>query len=329
MKIWGALVFLFCVAVAFEATTLFRNIPSATHGSTVVFVRPGHSLHKISRQLVTQKVLKSSWKLRLLARITGNEKTVQPGEYRFDLPTPPWNILRNLSRGKVLLHKVTIPEGYGLSDIAKAMANADLSDEKSFQSLFFQKDLLDRLEVPAKSFEGFLFPDTYLFSKTDGEIKILETMVNRLRQSLTIEDQQRAKELDFSLLEWITLASIIEKESTHPDEQPLVSSVFHNRLKKRMRLQSDPTVIYGIKNFNGNLTRKDLETTTPYNTYRMRGLPPGPIASPGATAIHAAVNPAKTDYLYFVGDRKGRHVFTKSYKEHLEAVRKYQLRRRS
>jgi UPF0755 protein len=323
---WGAITILVFTALGFEAFTFFRNTSPPTD-STVLFIKPGLSVREISRQLQEGRVLDAPWKLRLLARVTGKQKELKPGEYRFDVPSPPWRVLRTMVEGKVILHKVTIPEGFAAKEIVATLVLSGLADRQDLMEQLVRKDLLARLRVPGGSFEGFLFPDTYFFSKTDETEKMLETMVARFRQNITPDDVRKSKELGLNLLQWITLASIIEKESSVPAEHPIISSVFHNRLKKKMRLQSDPTVIYGIPDFDGNLTRKDLETPTPYNTYTQGGLPPGPIANPGASAIHAAVNPGRTEYLYFVADRQGKHVFSKTYEEHQKAVATFQLSR--
>ena len=214
-----------------------------------------------------------------------------------------------------------------MEGVARAVHAAGLVDLDAFRRQLYRKDLLDYFGLPGQTFEGFLFPDTYYFAKTDAAMKMIETMVARFKEAIAPEDERNAKELGFNLLQWVTLASMIEKESSIPDEHPLISSVFHNRLKKKMRLQSDPTVIYGLPHFNGNLTKRNLETPTPYNTYTHAGLPPGPIANPSASAIHAAVNPPKTDYLYFVADQQGRHIFSKTYADHLKAVAVFQLHR--
>ena len=150
-------------------------------------------------------------------------------------------------------------------------------------------------------------------------------MLDELKRNMLPEDRVKAIALGWTDYQWITFASVIEKETARVDEYPLVSSVFHNRLKKGMKLQSDPTVIYGIPNYDGNIRKIDLQNDTPYNTYTRKGLPAGPICNPGAGALHASVNPAQTDYLYFVGNRQGQHVFTKTYEEHLKAVQQYQL----
>jgi len=323
---WGMILTVVSLFLAFQAFTFVKNLPYVARDSAVVFIEPKTTVRGISKQLGEAHVLKSPWKFRLLARVTGKHRNLQPGEYRFNVPSPPLEVLNTMAEGKVLLHRVTFPEGVTVEDVSQILIWGKLVKKEEFQSLLENKTLLDTFQVPANNFEGFLFPDTYFFSRTDGGAKIIETMVARFHQSINPNDQRKAREFGFSLIEWVALASIIEKEATVTDEHPIISSVFHNRLKKRMRLQSDPTVIYGIKNFDGNITKKHLRTDTPYNTYTRYGLTPGPIANPGSSAIHAAVNPAQTPYLYFVANNQGRHIFSKTYKEHRKAVVKYQIR---
>jgi UPF0755 protein len=324
---WGIVSLILIFTLGYETLSFVRNIPPLTPASTVVFIKPGSSVREMSRTLAEAQVLKTPWKLSFLARIFRKQAALRPGEYKMDVPSPPWTILRTLIEGKVILHKVTFPEGFTMTDITETLAASSLVNPDEFRGELARKDLLARLNLPGDTFEGFLFPDTYYFAKTDPPAKIVEAMVSRFRQAIRPEDQEKAEGFGFTLLQWITMASMIERESSLPDEHVTISSVFHNRLKKKMRLQSDPTVIYGIPNFNGNLTKLDLETPTPYNTYTRGGLPPGPIANPGESAIHAAVNPASTEYLYFVADQEGRHIFSKTYEEHLKAVAIYQLHR--
>ncbi|MEJ2039528.1 MAG: endolytic transglycosylase MltG [Desulfosarcinaceae bacterium] len=223
---------------------------------------------------------------------------------------------------------VTIPEGYTFKQIASELARLGLADEQAFIDLASDPATVHDFGLEGETMEGYLFPDTYYFPKGLPAKSIMAKMVERFRQQVPREWSQRARQLGLSLYQVITLASIIEKETGDASERPLISSVFHNRLKKHMRLESDPTVIYGIKNFDGNLTRKHLTTRTPYNTYTIRGLPKGPIANPGRDAIRAALYPAQTDFLFFVSKKDSTHHFSKTIEEHNRAVRKYQLRRR-
>jgi UPF0755 protein len=179
--------------------------------------------------------------------------------------------------------------------------------------------------IQAESLEGYLFPDTYYFPRNTPIDRIIQTMLDRFNTVFTPAWADRARGIGLSRHQVVTLASIIEKETGAAGERPLIASVFHNRLARGMRLQSDPTVIYGIEDFDGNLTRAHLETPTPYNTYQVAGLPPGPIASPGRAALEAALFPEETDYLYFVARGDGTHQFSTRLDEHNEAVRRYQL----
>ena len=176
--------------------------------------------------------------------------------------------------------------------------------------------------------EGYLYPETYYFSKGEGERKIIQTMISTFNQFYTLDMEEKARVLSMTRREIVTLASIIEKETSVGNERPLISAVFHNRLKRRIRLQSDPTVIYGLPDFDGNLTRKDLRVHSPYNTYWVKGLPPGPIANPGNESLIAVLNPAPVDYLYFVSKNNGTHYFSKTLSEHNGAVQRYQKNRR-
>jgi UPF0755 protein len=181
--------------------------------------------------------------------------------------------------------------------------------------------------IDAETFEGYLFPDTYYFSKDVTSEKIISAMVKKFRSVFTSTYKEQAKKLGLSIHRAVTLASIIEKETGDPEERSVISSVFHNRLKKKMRLESDPTVIYGIKDFDGNIKKRHLKTSTPYNTYQIPGLPPGPIANPGKKAIEAALFPADTDFLYFVSKKDNTHMFSTNIRDHNKAVRKYQLKK--
>jgi UPF0755 protein len=235
--------------------------------------------------------------------------------------------LEKLVSGEVKLYKITIPEGYNIAQIASLTAEAGFGEREKFIAAATDASFAREKGIEADTFEGYLFPDTYFFPRGTDSRKIIATMVDRFRSVFKPEWKDQGQVLGFTIHQIITLASIIEKETGVASERPIISSVFHNRLKKRMRLESDPTVIYGIKNFNGNLTRKHLATKTPYNTYRIKGLPRGPIANPGLESIHAALHPANTPYIYFVSKKDKTHQFSTNLKDHNKAVRKYQLRR--
>lgn len=294
---------------------------------TIVTVSRGQSLKQTADILHARGLINQPLKFRLLARLKGADKRIQAGEYILASNLPPANILEMMVSGKVRLYRFTVPEGSNLNQIADIIDAAGLVDRQAFLRSANDAVLVEGMGIGVGSLEGYLFPDTYFFPKNADVAQILETMVSRLRSEISDVWIKRAAELGLTLHEVITLASIIEKETGAPSERPLISSVFHNRLKKKMRLETDPTVIYGIEDFDGNLTRKHLETKTPYNTYRINGLPPGPIASPGRAAIEAALYPAQTGYLFFVSKKDGTHQFSTNLVDHNRAIRKYQLRR--
>ncbi|MFH1017512.1 MAG: endolytic transglycosylase MltG [Pseudomonadota bacterium] len=311
--------------LAVEVSSFLRVFPGREREPKVVFIKPHLPPGLIALELRNQGVLTSRWKFKLLVHLLGVGRKLKPGEYNFPVPSSPLEAVRTLVAGKVILHKVLFPEGITVDGMGHVLAEAGLVDTQSFEELTHRSDLPARFGIPAGSLKGFLFPDTYFLSKLDDGEAILRTVYERFKAVITPQDHLRARELRLSLLQWVTLASLIEKESSLTSEQPMISSVFHNRLKKWMRLQSDPTVIYGIPDFNGNLTKKDLQTPTPYNTYTKMGLPPGPIANPGLSALRAAIYPATTNFLYFVARKDGTHAFAATYEEHLKNVARYQL----
>ena len=221
----------------------------------------------------------------LLALVTDTSKHIKAGEYDLLSSMTPMAVLERLTRGKVKEYQVFIPEGFTLSQIASRLEDQGLVDGETFMSLASDSSLLSSLGIEGESAEGYLFPDTHTLTKSMGEEGIIRFMVRQFRKVMTPDMLERVNELGLTEGEVVTLASIIEKEGGAHEEGPMVSAVFHNRLKKGMRLQSDPTVIYGIEDFDGNLRKSDLLEKTPYNTYRIEGLPPGPICNPGREAI--------------------------------------------
>jgi len=296
--------------------------------SHIVSVAPGESFGMLSARLEKAGVIVSDIRFKILARLSGDDKRLRAGEYALSAAMTPMEIIDILASGKVLLHRLTIPEGYTIDQVAAEVEKAGLASAEEFSRLARDPSMVTELQLDGPSLEGYLFPDTYHFPREVSARGIITTMASAYQSLVTDEWRNRARELDLSMHDIVTLASIIEKETGDPSERPIIASVFHNRLKKRMRLESDPTVIYGIESFDGNITRRHLSSATPYNTYVIRGLPPGPIANPGRAALEAALYPAKTDYLFFVSKKDGTHYFSKNIAEHTEAVRKYQLRRK-
>ncbi|MFZ7128126.1 MAG: endolytic transglycosylase MltG [Desulfobacterales bacterium] len=288
-------------------------------------VTSGSHLRSVAAQLAEMGLIRSPLRFRIYARATGIHRQIKAGEYNFVGANTPREILDRLVEGRVKLHRITVPEGFALRQIADLVAEAGFSDTETFITAATDAEIARGLGIDAETLEGYLFPDTYYFPRETPVKDILAAMVKRFEAVMTVERLARAESLGLSVHEVVTLASIIEKETGVDSERPLISSVFHNRLRKGMRLQTDPTVIYGIDDFDGNITRRHLRTPTAYNTYVIKGLPPGPIASPGEAAIEAALFPADTDFIFFVSRNDRTHHFSSSLEEHQEAVRRYQL----
>jgi len=294
----------------------------------IVNIPPGATLKQISHDLKDRSLIRSASAFRLLANIRKKQTHIQVGEYELNQAMLPIEILLAITSGKTVLHPVTIPEGYRITEIAQLLEEKDLANRENFIQEGRDAELINTLNIPSGSLEGYLFPETYHFNRHASERKIIRTMIDTFKQRvLTTDMLNKIKNSKMSLHETITLASLIEKETGKDEERKHISSVFHNRLRKKMHLQTDPTVIYAIQGFDGNIRKKDLSIDSPYNTYRYGGLPPGPIASPGLKSIIAALNPIKSNHLYFVSRKDGSHHFSSSLKEHNRAVRKYQLRK--
>jgi peptidoglycan lytic transglycosylase G len=292
-----------------------------------VVIRAGDGFSGTAGRLADAGLNPHPFKFAALARLKGYDKRVRAGEYDLSRTMTPLQILEALIRGKDKLYRITVPEGYNLKQIAAAVARAGFGSEKDFLRAAEDKDRVAGYAVDGPTLEGYLFPDTYYFPRWAGPEQIIDRMVRRFQEIFTEEWRQRARAMGLTRHQVVTLASIIEKETGAAAERPLISSVFHNRMARGMRLETDPTVIYGIPDFDGNLTRKHLATPTPYNTYKIRGLPPGPIASPGSAALSAALYPADTRFLYFVSKRDTTHQFSTNFRDHNRAVRRYQLRK--
>ncbi len=317
------------ILLVVHAYALMYTPASRQGASGIVEVPRGASFRAVADDLVRRGLLKDSRGFSLAAALSGSYRKIRAGEYELSPSMPPVEILNILVEGRTKLYSVTIPEGFNVTEIAEALEKKGLVDKEVFLERVRDKGLLKSLGVDGTSFEGYLFPDTYRFSKGMTADEIIAVMVGRFMEVYDREFRAQAEEKGMTTREVVTLASMIEKETGRVEEMPKISAVFHNRLKRGIRLASDPTVIYGIEDFDGNLTRKHLATFTPYNTYRIYGLPPGPIANPGRAAIQAALNPADENYLYFVSRNDGTHKFSRTLKEHNRAVRKYQKRRSS
>lgn len=315
---------LLCVGLWLQNFTSTAITPP---GQQVIEIKSGSSLVRVANQLEEAGIISDARRFSLLARWRKNTGQIHAGEYIFAASAKPDEILARLVAGDIRKFRVTIPEGFNLQEIAARLEETGIGSAEEVLSLCNSTEFLSELGIEAGSLEGYLFPETYTYTSSTTPRQLLGTMVSQLRTQITPELLESAEALHLNRHQLITLASIIQKEAGNIMEMPLISAVFHNRLKRGIALQADPTVIYGIPDFDGNLTRKHLATPTPYNTYRKRGLPPGPIASPGQFALHAAANPATSKDLYFVARGDGTHEFTATLKDHNRAVRRYQLHR--
>ena len=294
-------------------------LPVAMPQAKLVQLRPGSSTRHIANELKDAAIIRSVPAFLLL-----HYWRVQPlkaGEYLFDRRANALEVYDRLARGDIYVHTLVIPEGYNLWDIATAMDTAGLATRNEFLQIATQDvSLIADLDPTAKSLEGYLFPDTYAFTRTQSLPEMVAVMVRRFRQNA------RALGLVSDVHRVVTMASIVEKETAAPEERPLIASVYYNRLTRRMAFGADPTVVYAALlagRYTGVIHESNLQSDSPYNTYKNRGLPPGPIANPGRASLAAAMHPAQTDYLYFVSDNNGHHRFARTAEEHDRNVMVY------
>jgi UPF0755 protein len=306
-----------------------RLAPVDPHGEEVLFsVEPGDPLARVASRLEERGLVRDARALAWLARWRDVTGDVHVGEYRLSPALAPAEILEILVEGRVATYPVPIPEGFTAAMIGERLEQAGLVDAAAFRDAVEDPALAAELGIEAPRLEGYLFPETYRLPRGLTARQVATAMVEQFRQVYR-DLAPRAKERGLSTHEVVTLASIVEKETGAEHERPRIASVFSNRMTRGMRLESDPTTIYGIDGFDGNLRRVHLEDArNPYNTYQIAGLPPGPIANPGREALLAVVEPETTDYLYFVSRGDGTHVFSRTYREHVNAVNEYQRRRR-
>ncbi len=316
-----------CILIA---SAVFTPYGQKNRGNISVHISPGDGLNVIAAKLERKDLIYSRFLFKWFSIALGNRKSYKSGEYLIKDRVSMLHLVKLLDAGSAILLKVTVPEGLRMDEIFNLFIKAGLINTRKLPLICRDREFIRSLGLKRDlvSLEGLLFPETYLFSKDVSEQTILRTMVRTFIQNIPEGFGKQAENVGLSFYEAVILASIIEKETSVANERKIIASVFHNRLKSNMRLQTDPTVIYGIKNFNGNLTRKQLRVKTPYNTYLNHGLPPTPIANPGLESLIAAVQPAKTDYLFFVARGDGTHKFTRNYKDHDQAVTEFQLKRR-
>ncbi len=328
----------------------------------IIYVPPHSSFQQINKILINSKVINADRRFAILARILGSASHLKAGEYRFAAGISPKDILHILQQGSTINHAFTITEGLNIEQAANVIVQTGLADRKTFLNLIKNPDFIKKLGLKTDTLEGFLFPDTYFFKKGAKLRTMVKIMVQRTGQVFTDECRQQthsSQEIDCNLFTFdsklinsapppplssgkghqltlhlnarqaLILASIVEKETGNATERPVIAQVFLSRLRSKMRLQSDPTVMYGLHKFDSPLTRRDLRIPSPYNTYTLPGLPSNPICNPGRAAIKAVMQPANTNYYYFVSQNNGRHSFSRTLKEHNRAVRQFRHKRDS
>jgi UPF0755 protein len=293
-----------------------------------VFIPRGAGFFEIVGILDQAGMVKQKPLFILLTVLKGGARQMKAGEYELATSLSPCGVVNKLVRGEIKIYKVTIPEDYTLKQIADRLVAERLVTEESFFGVATDPVFLASLNIDAPSAEGYLYPDTYEFNRNMTARDIVKAMINQFRKKITPQMMDRAKERGMTTNEWVTLASLIGKETGHREEKDNVSAVFHNRLKRGMRLQSDPTAIYSLTGYQAIVRRKHLNNDTPYNTYKIMGLPPGPIANPGVDSLQAALYPAPVNYLYFVAVNDGTHKFSSTLAAHSQAVLKYQIKRK-
>jgi len=294
--------------------------PVSPAGQKFVLLRPGYSTRRIATELKSAGIIQNN-RAFLLWHYLHPSQSLKAGEYLFERPANSVEVYKRLVSGDIYVHTVVIPEGYTIFDVSKAMEAAGLGPSDTFLKIFqTNTSLISDLAPEAQSLEGYLFPNTYEFTRTQTPLEMVTAMVKLFRSVA----QQIGLNADVN--KTVTMASIIEKETGAPEERPLVASVYYNRLNKNVALDADPTIIYGEllnNSYQGALHHADMQIDSPYNTYRHAGLPPGPIGNPGKSSLEAAMHPASTNYLYFVSNGNGHHRFAGTLEEHNQNVAAY------
>jgi len=305
-------------------------IPVAPAAQTFVMLHPGYSTRRIAYELKAAGVIRSEEAF-ILWRYIRRRRSLKAGEYLFDKPANTIDLQKRLRRGDVYFHTVVVPEGFTMFDIARAVEAAGLGPAQDFLKVAQSNALIADLDPYAKSLEGYLFPDTYEFSRMQSMEEIAAAMVHQFRQvaaqiGMTSKSINTVPDADPNLHDVVIMASIVEKETAVAEERPLVASVYYNRLAKRIALDADPSIIYAellAGKYTGALHHDDMRFDSPYNTYTHAGLPPGPIGNPGKSALEAAIHPVESDYYYFVADAAGHHRFARTIEEHNDNVAAY------
>ena len=331
-KIAGAVLLIVLVAIAAGVwlyTTVDHPYKGYETAETFVDIPQGAGPASIGRRLVDAGVVRSRTSFRLALWLTRAGPRLQAGEYRFDHPMSPRQVIEKIARGEVYVRPITFREGLTIKQMAALYETRGFGSAQDFIAASRNTDLISGLDPEAPDLEGYLFPDTYTLPRKASAAQLVARMISNFEKALTPDIRQQALARGMGIRQLVTLASIVEKETGKPEERPLVAAVYSNRLRIGMPLQCDPTVIYALDRmgrYNGNLTRADLQLDSPYNTYRYAGLPPGPIASPGRASLAAAAAPADASYLYFVSRNDGSHVFASTLDEHNRNVQEFQVK---
>ncbi len=309
-----------------KPTVVENEIVQTEEKRVQIKIREGLSTAEIADRLAEKGVIDSSLKFRILARLRGYDDKLRPGSYTFAVNMSDDDVFAKLLTGEKKMIKFTIPEGFGVKEISERLYNLDLADKDDFLKVaadFAPYDYMRKRKNVFFAAEGFLFPDTYTVESDMDIDELLTLMAGNFDERLTTEMRVQAEKMGLSIYDLITLASLVEREVRFPEDRPIVAQVFLKRLKLNMPLQTDATLQYLMDTPKEDVTIKDTEIDSPYNTYQHTGLPPGPIANPGMASIEAILNPADTDYLYFVADRRGHNHYAFTYEEHLNLVNQY------
>jgi UPF0755 protein len=314
--------------IAGVSLAFIRDIKQPVPGrskTTLIDIHRGDRFLQIVDTLQREGVIRNKVFFYLLALSRGAAPHIKAGEYEFPPKMSPSAILDKLIKGEIKRYRVTIPEDLTVEEIADRLGQFGLIDRKHFIDLSADREFLSPLGIEGETIEGYLYPETYFFDRSMGTKEIMIRMVAEFWKHITPAMKDRAQALGLTLQEWITLASMIGKETGYGEEKDLISAVFHNRLKIGMKLQSDPTAVYNLKDFSGPIKRRHLDLASSHNTYQIKGLPPGPIGNPGLDSLQAALYPAAVNYLFFVSRNNGTHFFSTNYISHHQAVKKYQV----
>ncbi len=308
--------------------TAFEMLVPAQTGNrkSEIEIPKGSTFRQAVDILHDQKLIRDKNVFLLAGRLTGADRKIRAGFYSIWSSMSPFDIFKIIRKGQIIEYEIKILEGDSLLEISGQLEKNGIMKKDEFMKLAYDPDFLASYKIESKSIEGYIFPDTYRIPKGISPKDALGSMIDKMREKFSFDILSRMKKMNMTENQVLTLASIIEKEAVVDSERPLISAVYHNRLKKKMQLQADPTSIYGIKSSREKITRTDLLRKTPYNTYQIKGLPPGPIASPGLKSIMAALYPANVPYIYFVSQDDRTHQFSTTAEEHIEAVKLYRLR---